>query len=356
MGVKVGFIGAGFITGLHTGLLADCGVEHQVVAVHDPKPEKAAALAAVHGARVLGRDELLAEVDAVYVTTWAMAHEELVAAAAEAGVAVFCEKPLAIASDAVDRMIATVERAGVVNQVGLILRSLPAFVLAKSLLADVRAGRLMAAVARGDQFLPTQGQYASTWRVDRNKAGRGSVLEHGIHDVDIVRWICGPVSSLDASLREMHGHPGIDDIAVARFDFASGALGSFVSVWHDNLSRPSTRLMEFFSESLYLAIDEEDGGGLSWQFSGEKLVRLAGVDLMERARALPEANGRRVSVLQNVPVFNTATDFLSAVRDGRPSPIPFEAARPAHRLVDAIYRSAETGARVDDPESASVTT
>ena len=46
------------------------------------------------------------------------------------------------------------------------------------------------------------------------------------------------------------------------------------------------------------------------------------------------------------PILNPATPFLAAVRDGTPSPLPFAEALPAHRIVDAIYRSADSDGRV----------
>src|SRR5258708_10966014 len=133
------------------------------------------------GSAVVGEDELLELVDAVFITTWTSEHERLVAKAAAAGRAVFCEKPLAFDAAAAMRMADCVEAAGVVNQVGLVLRTSPAFRVLRQLVADERAGAPLAIVFRDDQFIPNQGHYASTWRMDPSKAGRGTLLEHSIH-------------------------------------------------------------------------------------------------------------------------------------------------------------------------------
>ena len=95
MTVRIGFLGAGFITKIHGYLLAQSGVDHAVVAVHDPEAERAKAFAARTGARVVSEDELFACVDAVFVAAWTSQHPRLVARAAELGLGVFCEKPLA---------------------------------------------------------------------------------------------------------------------------------------------------------------------------------------------------------------------------------------------------------------------
>ena len=89
-----------------------------------------------------------------------------------------------------------VEAAGVVAQVGLVLRRSPAFGLAGSLLSDERAGRVMAVVFRDDQFIPIRGHYGSSWRADPRLAGAGTLLEHSIHDLDLLEHLLGPATSI----------------------------------------------------------------------------------------------------------------------------------------------------------------
>jgi predicted dehydrogenase len=329
--IRVGFYGTGFIARLHTFSLAEARVEHRVAAVHDPDVARAREFAARHGAAVVGEDELLDHVDAVYVTTWTSEHPRLVAKAAARGRAVFCEKPLAVNARLAEEMAADVEKAGVTNQVGLVLRFLSPFRFAKRLLADPRAGRVMSVVFRDDQYLPVQGQYGSDWRKDPARAGRGALLEHSIHDLDILHWLLGPVRSLGAVVREVHGLARIDDVAVARLDFASGAVASLVSVWHDVLERPSNRRVEIFCERLFVAIEGDLVGPVRFQFTGEAEQCLAGAGL----RAALRAKGDDVA--------NPASVFLGAVRDGVRADPDFAAALPAHRLADAIYASAEAG-------------
>ena len=343
MTVRVGFYGAGLISRTHTALLATSSVDHDIVAVHDPDEARAERFADRHGARAVGEDELLDVVDAVFVTTWTSAHERLVRKVADRGLAVFCEKPVAMDAAVVESMVDAVEAAGVTNQVGLILRMFPQFVLTRQLIGDARAGRLMAVSFRDDQYIPNRGRYRSTWRVDPARAGRGTLLEHSIHDVDILRWICGEVDGVSAAMREMHGHDRIDDVTVARLEFASGAIASLTSVWHDVMERPSMRHIEFFCERLYVRLEDgPDGMDLRWQFDGGPAETLGGDLLREACAGIPG-----LPTADTVPylggfVFNSATAFLAAVRDGEPSPLPLREALPAHRLVDALYESADS--------------
>jgi predicted dehydrogenase len=330
--VRVGFYGSGFVSGLHASALRASRVDNEIVAVHDPDEARAARFAAEHAAAVVGEDELPGLVDAVYVTAWTAAHPRLVDKAAAAGVAVFCEKPLAFDAATAERMAATVGRAGVVNQVGLVLRFLPSFRWVRRLVRDERAGRVLAVVFRDDQYIPNQGIYGSTWRTDATVAGRGTLLEHSIHDVDILLWTFGPVARVSGVVREVHGHDRIDDVAVARLDFADGAVGTLTSVWHDVLERPSLRRVEVFCERLYVALEGDFVGPVRWQFTGEPERVLEGTDLVA---AVAEAGETRT--------INSATAFLSAVRDDTPASPAFADALPAHLVVDAVYQSGASG-------------
>jgi len=342
MTVRIGFIGTGFIARTHNWFLKHSASEHRIVAVHDVDAERAQAFADRVGAEVVSEDEVLDRVDAVFVTTWTSQHERLVAAAAERGVAVFCEKPLAIDAASAQRMVDAVDAVGVVNQVGLVLRFMPQFLHAKTLLADDRAGRLLAVSFRDDQFIPIQSHYGSNWRVDPARAGRGTLLEHSIHDVDIMQWLCGPVESVSGTVREVHGYPRIDDVAMARLDFANGAVASLTSIWHDILDRPSLRHIEIFCENLYLHLDGEATSPITWQFTGEPVQTLGGDSLARACIDAELARERDLAPIAGGAMFNPLTPFLDAIASGAPSPLPLREALPAHRIVDAIYASADS--------------
>lgn len=352
MTLRIGFYGAGLISQLHCYLLANCSVAHEIVAVHDPDTTRASAFAAAHGATAVAEDDLLDQVDAVYITTWTSEHQRLVDKAARRGVAIFCEKPLAFDSATVEEMVATVESTGIVNQVGLLLRAAPTFIQLGRLISDPRAGRVLAVMFRDDQHIPNQGRYASTWRTDASRAGRGALLEHSIHDVDILRHLLGPVEVVSGVVREIHGYPRIDDVAVARLEFAGGAIATLTSVWHDVLERPSMRFVEVFCERMHAAIDDDFVGPVRWQYTGEDSQYLDGHDLVAACMKLPESADRHTTGFLGGSVFNTASTFLSAVRDGVPASPTFSDALVAHRLVDAIYTSAGEGGRpIGEPEA-----
>jgi myo-inositol 2-dehydrogenase/D-chiro-inositol 1-dehydrogenase len=331
MTVRVGFLGGGFIATFHSKMLRAAtreGLDVTWAGVHDPDPAKAATFASASGApRCDTVDEVLDRSDAVFVCTWTAEHPRLVEAAAARRLPVFCEKPLAVDLPGALAMARTVRGAAITNQVGLILRRSPAFLLARELLRDARAGRPMSVVFRDDQYLPIQGQYQSDWRADPAKAGSGALLEHSIHDCDILEWLLGPVAVVNAHTATVHDVAGIEDNVAASFTFANGAMGVLTSVWHDLLERPSLRRIEVFCERLHIVIEGDWYGPVRWTFAGGEEGVLEGADL--EAAVTGSAN--------------PDAEFIRAVTDGRPAQPDFEDALRAHVVVDALYRSAAAG-------------
>jgi predicted dehydrogenase len=337
-GVRVGFLGAGLIGHSHAFSLHGSGEDFAFAGVHDPDPERTTAFATGWGATACADEEaVLDSCDAVYVCTWTSEHARLVSEVARRGLAVFCEKPLAFDGDAAQAMADEVDAAGIVNQVGLVLRHSPAFTWLRHLVQDPAAGRVMSVVFRDDQYIPVQGMYASTWRGDRARAGAGTFLEHSIHDVDVLEHCIGPIAEVSARSANFHGLDGIEDSVATVVAFAGGGLGTHTSVWHDVLERPSLRRVEVFCERRHVVLTEDWVGPVTWQTTGEPEQELAGEALDAACRDAGLNPG------------NPDGAFVRAVRDRSPASPPFSAAVRAHRVVDAVYRSAAAGGAPEAP-------
>jgi predicted dehydrogenase len=119
--LRIGFLGAGL---RRSGVEAALGVVR--AGVYDPDRARAEAFATAAGHRVCdSEDDVLDGCDAVYICTWTSEHPRQVAKAVERGLAIFCEKPLAVTTAAAEEMAAQVAAAGLTNQVGLVLRRSP---------------------------------------------------------------------------------------------------------------------------------------------------------------------------------------------------------------------------------------
>lgn len=332
MTVRVGFLGAGLIGTFHSKMLRRSGADVAWAGVWDPDEARRHGFAAASGATpCASEEEVLDGCDALFVCTWTSEHQRLVQAAVERGLPVFCEKPLGVDLDSAEAMADLVARAGIVNQVGLVLRYSPAFNLLRDLVAGADAGRVMSVVFRDDQYLPVQGMYGSTWRGDRFRAGSGTLLEHSIHDLDIVEYAVGPVASVNARSANFHGLDGIEDTVATTLGFAGGGVGTMASVWHDVLERPSLRRVEVFCERLYVVLTNDWWGPVAWTPLGGEPVELAGEALVAEVRR----RGLRDQ--------NPDGAFIDAVQRGEPAWPGFAEALRAHVLVDAVYRSAAQG-------------
>jgi predicted dehydrogenase len=331
--VRVGFLGAGLIATYHSKSLKRSGASVQRAGVFDPDAQRAAEFAAASGHHVCASEaEVLDDCDAVYVCTWTNEHPRLVAAALEQGLHVFCEKPLAFDGNAAQQMADAADAAGVVHQVGLVLRRSPSYVWAHHLITDPAAGRVMTVVFRDDQFIPIQGHYSSTWRGDRTLVGAGTLLEHSIHDVDMLRYLVGDLASVSGHTANFHGLDGIEDVATAAISFRNGATGVLNSVWHDNLARPSLRRVEIFCERRHIVIDGDDWfGPVSWTDTDGTEGSLEGQPLVDATAPMYDGTD------------NPDGEFIRAILEGRAATPDLHTAVAAHRIVDAIYASAADG-------------
>lgn len=335
--MRVGFLGAGLIATYHSKSLHRGGAEVEWSGVYDPDAERARVFSAASGAPVCETEEhVLDTCDAVYVCTWTAEHPRLVAMAAERGVHVFCEKPLAISLDGARAMAATVAAAGITNQVGLVLRSSPAFLALRALIEQPESGPVMSVIFRDDQYIPTQGMYRSTWRGDVDKAGSGTLLEHSIHDVDVLEWLIGPIESVSALSAYFHEIEGIEDVAGAQIRFAGGAVGSLMSVWHDVLARPSLRRIEVFCQRAWFSLEGDWLGPVTYIRDDGATATLEGDALFDLA---PSPDGAHSGP------GNPDVAFIRAATAARPASPDFADAVRAHEVVDAMYRSARDGGR-----------
>lgn len=343
---RIAIIGCGFIGGIHSlvlwGLRRAGVTRDAVVAACDGDPERARLCALFHEAPVATSDpeEAMRVADTVWICTPTATHLDLVRAAGRNGLAVYCEKPLAPTFDQATQVAAAA--SGAPLQVGLVLRHSPVLQAMADKARFGGLGKVMSVVLRDDQYFPIQGLYASTWRGDVSVCGGGTLIEHSIHDLDTLVWLAGPVCSIGAHTANFAGHQGVEDVAVATLVHESGTTSSLTSVWHQVLSRPSTRRFEIFCENGVLWTDDEHAGP-AWLQAGDDIAPLE--------PDAPSAAEGKVSRLLGLPAEFQAPlslyvradlAFLQSLHAGsRPHP-GADLALEAHRLVDAAYRSARS--------------
>ncbi|MEO8363387.1 MAG: Gfo/Idh/MocA family oxidoreductase [Ilumatobacteraceae bacterium] len=328
--IRIGFLGTGFIATYHSKSLKRGGANIVRAGVYDPDTQRAEAFAKASGHTVChSEDEAIDSADALYVCAWTSEHLPLVRKVVHTGKAVFCEKPLGLNLINSQELAEVVLASGVINQVGLVLRHAPSYLWTRELITDPKAGRVMNVVFRDDQFIPIQGYYESSWRSDIKRAGSGTLLEHSIHDVDMLQFLVGDISEVSMRSSNFHGYPGIEDSVSATLCFKNGAVGTLSSIWHDNLTRPSQRRVEIFCEHRTISIHGHEWfGPVDWHDADGASGSIQGDEMLDKTK--PLAYGST----------NPDSAFVHAVRNNIPAFPTVTTALQAHVVVDAMYRSA----------------
>jgi predicted dehydrogenase len=202
--------------------------------------ERAAALYGVERAVTDWREVVESpDVDIVDVCTPPGTHPEIVEAAAAAGKAVVCEKPLAADYAGALRAAEAVQRAGVLGAIGFNYRRLPALSLMKQFIDEGRIGepRLWRGLWLSDEFLDPDVPF--DWRFERRQ-GASTIADLGAHLIDLARWMVGEVESVSAQTQTFttaRVDPGsdptreievdVDEASSALLQFRDGARGVF---------------------------------------------------------------------------------------------------------------------------------
>ncbi len=333
-----GIVGTGVIAAVHAEAIAALPGA-ALAAVTDVAPAAAAAFAAARGcAAEPDLDALLArpDVDVVSVCVPSGLHAEVGIRAAKAGKHLAVEKPIDVTLAAADRLIEAARAAGVALTVISQHRFDPDVIEAKRLLDGGALGRLVLGEA-STKWYRTQAYYESAaWRGTRAMDG-GSLMNQGIHYVDLLRWCMGPVTEVTAICATQAHQIEVEDTSLALLRFSSGAVGTIVA---------STAVFPGFAQRLEITGTEgtvavEDGALVRSAFGSERHEPGGG----------PQAGGTAAAASNPAAVAAGShaaqlADLLAAIEEGREPAVSGEAGRAALKIVCAVYESSGSGRTV----------
>jgi myo-inositol 2-dehydrogenase/D-chiro-inositol 1-dehydrogenase len=222
--VRMGVIGVGRIGRMHAELLARRVPGAALTWVHDAHEDSAREVAdTLRVSAASGIDELLGapDVDAVAICTSTDTHADLIVAAAEAGKAIFCEKPVSLDLVEVDRALAAVDAAGVPFQIGFNRRFDPSHSAVAAAVAGGELGEPQLVRITSRDPAPPPLAYIHT--------SGGIFLDMTIHDFDMARFVVGSeVVEVYARgavrVDPAFGDAGDVDTAVVMLEHANGCL------------------------------------------------------------------------------------------------------------------------------------
>jgi predicted dehydrogenase len=230
---RLGFLGVGWIGRNRMEALGASGLA-EVAGIFDPTPEmRQAALAAAPGATAVeSLDQLLElSLDGLVIATPSALHATQTLIALEAGIPVFCQKPLGRTLQEVSTVVEAARRADLLLSVDFSYRFATAFRHLRELVKSGEIGEVYAAnLVFHNAYGPDKG-----WCYDPSLAGGGCVMDLGVHLVDMALWVLGfPTVDQVSSRLFSTGRPldgGVEDYATARLDLAGGATVDIACSW-----------------------------------------------------------------------------------------------------------------------------
>jgi UDP-N-acetylglucosamine 3-dehydrogenase len=290
---KVGVVGVGSMGRNHARVLAELGALGGIADLDAKARNEVAAKFGVKGYSDFR--EMLPHVDALVVAAPTSMHRPTAVEAMEAGKHVLCEKPIASSVADGKAMLRAAEKAGVVLAIGMIERHNPVVAFAKEALAQGRFGELVSLSARRVSSMP--GRIRDV----------GCVLDLGIHDIDVMRYLVGaPVRSVYA-LGGRHSNAPFEDHADVLIEFADGKTGISQTNW---LTPMKVRKLSLTCMRNFVELDYMTQGVT---ISSSQFMALDQGDLFH---APLEFDIRNISLKKQEPLKNEICDFLDAVKSG----------------------------------------
>lgn len=272
--LRTGLIGCGKFANKHLINLVSMPDKFQMVAFCDTIKENAEQFnekyAGGKSKVYLDFHDLLTEtpLDLVLICLPPFGHSDEVEVAAEHGVHILIEKPIALTSEHAWRMVKAVEKAGIKSQVGFMFRFGAAIEKLKSMIADGTAGPVGLMSTR--YFC--NALHAPWWRM-RDKSG-GQIVEQVIHMVDLMRYLIGdPVTvfSIQNNLfhRDVENYT-IEDTSGTVMEFKNGGIGV---IYASNNAIPGKWINDYHVVAKHLTADFTDANNAVFTFTSEPTVR-----------------------------------------------------------------------------------
>jgi predicted dehydrogenase len=326
--IRVALVGVGVMGSEHAAILATSPLAELAVCTDIDPAARERTPAGIPFTTSF--DEALAAdgLEALFVVTPQPFHEAAVRAALEAGLHVFCEKPIAHTLESADRLVA-LEAAHPGRLVfGHMYRFDPRWIALHKAVEDGRMGSLVHLSTHG--YTP---DYEGRALADHTSLAN----ENAIHGLDLLQWLAGPIERVfgEASRTGVAGKGQVDAIAVT-IRFASGAIGTLETDW----AMPSETGL---SGQLHVtAVGSEGVAWIDARGSGVGILSTRAKPAFPGTMVFNDPSGAEQGIYRLEDEF-----FLARIRDGRQWPVTAADARSALRVALSVDRSIEQGLPVN---------
>jgi len=320
----------------------------ELVAVCDTEPDRLEKNAKQFGVRGYADfAEVLRDpdVDVVNVCTPSGSHADLSVQALRAGKHVVCEKPPDVTVEAVDRMIRARDETGKKLMVIFQSRFEPLYRRLRATLDEGRLGNLIGVHGtvnwwRAQSYFDCPGMWKGTWRWD----GGGSLANQGVHTVDLLQWLGGPVVEVYGKFGVFAHDIETEDKTVSVLTFANGALGTLTT---------TTAAYPGLDRSIVVhgsrgSVSAEDDELVRWRIMNddpeaekeEESRMLASFGRRDRREASVASDPFAFANRGHLAQFE---EMVQAIRNDTAPPNSIETTRHTVEILNAVYESGRTG-------------
>lgn len=345
--IRWGILGAGGIADRRTMPGMQLAQHAQIQAVMELDAAVAERLREKYGAARAYTDEraLLSdpEIDAVYIASPVACHARQAMLAADYGKHILIEKPLALTSGEGQRVVDYCRAKGVQIAAGFMMRFGTQVERMRQLIREGKIGDIVSCFAQFTCWYP---DIEGSWRQAKASAGGGALTDMGVHLIDLIRYITGQqvcqVAAMHATLTFSYE---VEDSSTLLMRLKNGALCTVESNFNIPDEAALWRL-EFFGTRGRLAgrdvIGQIDGGNVDAVFVDSSDGYDAQQDHIQNAAdsALPEVEFGNAYARE-------IESFCLSILNGTPLEVPAEEAVEAQRIIEAAYRSNDTGSFVN---------
>lgn len=330
--MNIGLFGAGNIGNTHARAIQSIA-DAKIVAVFDSNREKAMQLGAACDAGVYtDQEQFLSQrpMDMVIVATPSGLHAQQGIAAANQRLHVLVEKPIDIRTERADALIRACDESGVRCGVVFQERYAPGTLQLKNLISQGALGRLLLVSAHVPWYRPPEYYTESSWHGVKAIDGGGALINQGIHTLDLLLWLVGDVTNIQAATATLLQPTKSEDTALALLEFANGAFGTIEIT---TVAYPGyERHIEIRGTEGTVILEAERIVKADLRSKTDCVVSDVGGLVGDRAKSwmVADISGHR-SVIEA---------FIGAIRSGNPFACDGREGRRSLELVERIYAAA----------------
>lgn len=336
---KLGFgiIGCGMIANWHASAIEEIeeaelrGVFGATKAETDAFAEKRGTVAYYNLDDLLKNDDI----NIVCICTPSGLHADLAINAANAKKHIVIEKPMAITKEQLDSIISACEANGVKATVISQLRFTDAIKKVKSAIDSGLLGKIFVANAHMKFYRSPEYYKKASWRGTWALDGGGALMNQGIHGIDMLTYLAGPVKSVYGVCKTLLHNIEVEDTAQMLVEFESGAMGTIEGTTSVNPGYP--RIIEICGEKGSVALREDKI--IRWDIAGSE-SQVDKTQSNHNSFNDPAAFSPEHHILQ-------LRDFINAIKNNDKPLVDLYEGRRAVDIILAAYESNRLGKRVE---------